>query len=78
MSGSWLGIPISSIRGMNHQVWFDTTSEELRGSFEPPAYAVVLINDESLIIHNHDFMDSSQKFFLSDNPWDDWSCISSH
>ena len=73
-----MGIPSSSIRGMNHQVWFDMTGEELRGSFEPPAYAVVLISADKVVVHNHDFMDASEKFFLSDNPWDDWSCISSH
>ena len=43
--GSWLGIPASTIRGTNHQVWFDLQAEG-RGipfSYEEPAYAVVLI-----------------------------------
>ena len=78
ISGSWIGIPVSSIRGMNHQVWFDMTAEKLRGSFEPPAYAVVLISKDAVVIHNHDFLDSSKKFILSDSPWNDWSRRSAH
>ena len=78
LAGSWLAIPTSSIRGMNHQVWFDMNAEQLHGSFEPPAYAVVLINDDSVVVHSHDFMDPSQKFLLSDSPWNDWARAHNH
>ena len=78
LAGSWLGIPISSIRGMNHQVWFNMTADELQGSFEPPAYAIILINEDTVIVHNHDFKDASEKFLLSNSPWDDWSRKSNH
>ena len=73
VGGSWLGIPTSTIRALNHQVWFDLEADSLPGSFEPPAYAVALIDDEKVVIHTHDFMDDSEKFTLSESPWDDWS-----
>lgn len=78
VAGSWLGIPVSTVRALNHQVGFDLESEAIPGSFEPPAYGVVLINDEAIAVHMHDFMDGSPKFQLSDSPWDDWARRSPH
>lgn len=74
LCGSWKGIPISSLRAMNHQCWLDFANQgEIAGSFEPPAYAVVLIDPDQVIVHTHDFLDDSQKFSLWDSPVDDWS-----
>lgn len=74
LCGSWLGIPVSSLRGLNHQCWLDFANQgEIGGSFEPPAYAVVLIDDDSVIIHTHDFLDDSPKFSLRDSPVEDWA-----
>ncbi|WP_282609330.1 phosphodiesterase [Pelagibius sp. Alg239-R121] len=79
LSGSWKGIPVSSLRGMNHQCWFDLESEDiLSGSFEPPAYAVVLIADDTVVIHTHDFLDGSKKFDIRNSPFDDWAVRYSH
>ena len=65
INGSWLGIPMSTLRGTNHQVWLDfKAGEDVIGSHEPPAYAVVLIDDSSVVIHTHDYMDASPKFDL--------------
>jgi 3',5'-cyclic AMP phosphodiesterase CpdA len=67
ISGSWLGVPFSTLRATSHQVWLDFGAEaELPGSHEPPAYAVVFIDDERVIVHNHDFLDSSRKFSLGE------------
>src|SRR5215831_2512258 len=64
--GSWMGIPFSSLRGTNHQVWFDLSHRAPHlTSHEPPAYAVVLIGDETVVVHNHDYLDSSQRFAFS-------------
>ena len=63
---------------MNHQVWLDMTADVLPGSFEPPAYAVVLIDEDTVVVHAHDFMDQSEKFAMSDSPWDDWSRREAH
>lgn len=56
--GSWLGIPHSTLRGTAHQVWLDLSPESpgLTYSYEEPAYAVVLIDDDSVVIHSHDYL----------------------
>lgn len=59
-AGSWKGIPFSSIRGTAHQVAFrlDETPKLVR-SHEPPAYAVILLNPDTTVVHMHDFADAS-------------------
>jgi 3',5'-cyclic-AMP phosphodiesterase len=65
IAGSWLGIPLSTIRGTNHQVaLFLDESERINGSLEPPQYAVVLANAQQTIVHMHDFDDRSERFDL--------------
>lgn len=60
VSGSWRGIPFSALRGTGHQVRFDwTTVDPVPKSLEPPAYAVVLIEDGLTIVHFHDYLDRS-------------------
>jgi hypothetical protein len=65
ISGSWLGVPFSTVRATNHQVALDLhRSDAIPGSFEPPAYAVVLADDQQTLVHNHDFLDDSRRFTL--------------
>ncbi len=65
ISGSWQGIPFSTLRATNHQVVLDLKrSDRVPGSFEPPAYAVVLANEHQTLVHNHDFLDVSPRFEL--------------
>ena len=65
ISGSWHGVPFSTLRATNHQVWLDFEAKgEIPGSHEPPAYAVVLMNGETVVVHSHDFLDQSLKFPL--------------
>jgi 3',5'-cyclic AMP phosphodiesterase CpdA len=75
ISGSWMGIPFSTLRATSHQVWFDLAARglDVRGSHEPPAYAVVLIGAETVVVHSHDYLDSSPKFSLGapDEQFDD-------
>ncbi|MEM7653291.1 MAG: phosphodiesterase [Pseudomonadota bacterium] len=56
--GSWLGIPTSTIRGTNHQVAFNLSPKEsdIPFTYEEPAYAVVLIDRDSVVIHTHDYL----------------------
>jgi 3',5'-cyclic-AMP phosphodiesterase len=63
ISGSFGTIPFSTLRGTNHQVWFelDPNAEHL-ASHEPPAYGVVLVDRETLVVHAHDFLDASLRF----------------
>lgn len=72
--GSWMGIPFSTMRATNHQVWLDWDATELAampGSHEPPAYAVVLFNGEDVVIHFHDYLDDSRKFPLGGQTQDE-------
>ena len=65
ISGSWFGVPFSTLRGTSHQVWLDFAARgDIPGSHEPPAYSVVLISDETIVVHTHDFLDQSLKFSL--------------
>ena len=64
--GNWRGISYSCMRGLNHQVALDLSGDESRisGQFESPAYGVVLLSDDQITVHLHDFMDPSERFFL--------------
>ncbi len=66
--GTWNGIPFSTQRALNHQValQFDEQQSGIRGSHEPPAYSIVLIQHDSVIVHVHDFLDASPRFELFD------------
>lgn len=56
--GSWHGIPVSTMRGLNHQVPFDlTTVKPVPKSHEPPAYAVVFVDPDQVTVHFHDYLD---------------------
>lgn len=65
IGGSWRGIPLTTMRATSHQVALDLVGDaKVPGSHEPPAYAVVLAEAESTIVHFHDFLDSTNTFFL--------------
>jgi 3',5'-cyclic-AMP phosphodiesterase len=56
--GSWHGIPVSTMRGLNHQVPFDfVTATHVPKSHEPPAYAVVFVEENQVTVHFHDYLD---------------------
>ena len=56
--GSWRGIPVSTMRGLNHQVPFDLhTVTHVPKSHEPPAYAVIFIDPDQVTVHFHDYLD---------------------
>ena len=59
---------------MSHQVWLDFSedTEGVPGSHEPPAYAIVLIGADQVVIHFHDFLDDSRKFNLRDVDYSFW------
>lgn len=51
ISGNWRGISYSCMRGLNHQVALNLSTAELQANMEPPAYGVVLIRDDSVVVH---------------------------
>lgn len=63
--GSWQGIPFSTLRGTNHQVALNLHEpNNVQGNQEPPQYGVVLLSEEMVTVHLHDFDDSSPHFWL--------------
>ena len=59
ISGSWRGIPYSTLRGTNHQVPLDFDAVEVvPKSHEPPAYALVFLEEDQTTVHFHDFLDT--------------------
>jgi 3',5'-cyclic-AMP phosphodiesterase len=65
ISGTWLGIPFSVLPGTNHQVALDFVIEGVvPGSHEPPAYAVIFLDEDSSIVHLRNFLDTTATFRL--------------
>lgn len=65
LCGSWMGIPLSTVRGTNHQVALKMhDTPRVAGSHEPPQYAVVLAGADDMIVHLHDYDDASARFEL--------------
>ncbi|MBB6412738.1 phosphodiesterase [Mesorhizobium sangaii] len=54
IAGSWRGIPVSTLRSTNHQTALDLSQSWSLGH-ESPAYAVILIDADGVIVHFHDF-----------------------
>ncbi|MCV6590265.1 MAG: phosphodiesterase [Marinobacterium sp.] len=73
MHGSWAGCSFSTLRGMNHQIVLDLhNNDHYRFNHEPPTYAIALLSGDSVVVHNHDFMDNSVVFDPSQDPaWAD-------
>lgn len=58
ITGSWRGIPYSTMYGTNHQVAFDLHEPEVVvKTHEPPAYAVVFLAPDQTTVHFHDYLD---------------------
>jgi 3',5'-cyclic AMP phosphodiesterase CpdA len=66
ISGSWHGIPFSTLPGTNHQVMLNFHREDVPGSHEPPAYGVVLIERDSVVMHVHNYLDASLRFEMTE------------
>lgn len=62
VAGSWRGIPFTALRGTNHQFALDFSEGRLATSHEPPAYAVIFIDAEGVVVHFHDFLDRTAAY----------------
>lgn len=64
--GNWKGMSFSILPSLMHQVplRLDDHGHDVPGSHEPPAYAVVMMDDDSVVTHLHYFMDRSERFPL--------------
>jgi Icc protein len=60
ISGSWHGIPFTTLRGTNHQVQLDLNAKDyLPYSHEPPAYCVIFLEQKQTTVHFQDYLDDS-------------------
>lgn len=66
--GNWRGLSFSILPSLMHQVplRLDAHGTHVPGSHEPPAYAVVLVEPESVVSHLHQFQDHSMRFALDE------------
>ena len=53
ISGNWMGISYSSMRGTNHQVALDFKAPKITYIDEAPEYAVVFVDDDRIVVHTH-------------------------
>ena len=61
--GSWRGIPVSTVKATGFQVELKLDPDApLTGSVENPAYAVVLISDDGVVVHDHSFLEEGKDF----------------
>ncbi|MEE4377372.1 MAG: phosphodiesterase [Candidatus Competibacteraceae bacterium] len=73
ISGQWRGMSFSTLRATNHQICLDFKAlDEVPGSHEPPAYGVVLIDEDRVVVHTHDYLDVSSRFSLGPADWTTW------
>jgi 3',5'-cyclic-AMP phosphodiesterase len=67
ISGSWRGIPFSCCSSPNHQVALDLTTlrgDEVPGCREPAGFAVILIDAESVVVHQQQLFGGETAFWL--------------
>jgi 3',5'-cyclic AMP phosphodiesterase CpdA len=68
IGGSWRGIPISCTHSPNHQVALDLVSRPpdgaVPGCHEPASFCVVLIGDDSVVVHHQPLDESGKRFLL--------------
>ena len=61
--GSWRGIPFSTVKATAHQIApIFNTDAPLTSSRELPAYAVVLISDDQIAIHDISYLEEETEF----------------
>lgn len=70
VSGNWRGLSYSCMRGLNHQVALDLRAGPgaIPGSLEAPAYGVVLLDEDHVTVHMHEFASTAPKFPLHAPP----------
>lgn len=66
IAGSWHGLPYSTLPGTNHQVLLQFHREDVPGSHEPPAYGVVFLRPEAVVMHVQSYLDDSPRFEMTE------------
>ncbi|MEM7696086.1 MAG: phosphodiesterase [Pseudomonadota bacterium] len=72
LAGSWHGIPLSALKGTNHQTGLDFSAGDSNTmTLEPASYAVIFVEPTSVIVHFNDFADESPRFRYDPNASED-------
>jgi 3',5'-cyclic AMP phosphodiesterase CpdA len=72
VSGVWRGISFSALPSINHQLPLVSASVETVYSNEPPAYGVVHVTGEGIIVHNDAFLDRTPAHMPEDAERGTW------
>lgn len=72
MSGQWRGIPFSALPSLNHQLPLVETSVATVYSDEPAMYAVVLVSNDSTVVHYDAFLHRAPARMREDEEREDW------
>ena len=69
ISGMWRGVPFSCVKGLNHQVALDMHGEQNPPyTPAPPAYAVILLNGDDVVVHHREFISEKVVDGLRETP----------
>ena len=61
VSGQWRSVPFATLYGTSHQTRLDLESTDvLAYTAEPPAYGIVLIEDDRVVVHTCYFMEDTR------------------
>ena len=62
MSGSWRGIPFSSIKSLNHPLLPEYEEQTISIADTAPHYAVVFVSADALVIHHEEFLFDGERW----------------
>jgi len=61
--GSWRGIPVSTLKATAYQTELNLVPDAPFGVCrENPAYGVVLVSEDAVVVHDHSFLEEGQEF----------------
>jgi len=67
--GSWRGVPFSTLRAVSHAFRLDFgLSDKLIKTHENPGYSVVLLRGDTVVIHDHSYLEEGTAFEYVDPP----------
>ncbi|MEX0285140.1 MAG: phosphodiesterase [Paracoccaceae bacterium] len=66
INGNWRGISYSCMRGIGQQLALDLegSDPDIPGDLAEPAYGVILLSEDSVTVHLHEFANRSPRFAL--------------
>lgn len=67
--GAWRGLPFSTVKATSFQIGLVLDNETpVQGTVEDPAYAIVLVDQDSVVVHDHSYFDDEKIFDFASGP----------